>query len=169
MHRADRQGLARQRRLVHGGNSVDHRAVHRHQVAGPQQQEIAGPDLAHRNLLHRIAPDAPADLGRPREQRLERVRRAAHRVALERLPSRLHEHDDHAGEVLADQDCGDDGERGDDVRGEAAAQDATDGLDDEGRAAGNERREEDRFGPRHEAGREPDCRENRERISLQNL
>jgi hypothetical protein len=68
------------------------------------------------------------------------LRGAAHGVPLERFAARLHQGDHRPGEVLAQHECGDDGQHGHDVRREASAQHATQRLNDQRSAAGDERR-----------------------------
>ncbi len=159
LHRADREWLAGEGRLVDGRHAVRHLPIHRDQIAGPQEQQVTDPDLVDGNLSYVVARDAATHRGRTREQRLERLRRAAHRVPLQRFPARLHQHDHDAGEVLAHGERGHDGEHGHDVGREAAAQHAPERLGDERQSSREQGREEDllRHGLRPEAvtGPEP--------------
>ena len=87
-----------------------------------------GPDeelVAHRHRLGLDVLGRPAahPVGQPRRRRLQladRLRRAPLGVALERLAAGLHQHDDEAGERLAEEQRGDDGEHRHEVRREAS-------------------------------------------------
>ena len=96
---------------------------------GRTSRQIAHHDAGDTGVLHRrverrrtAGGDAVRDPRRFFLERAHRGRRAPLRVALERLASRLHEHDHEAGDRLHECDRRRDGERGDDVRREVAAQ-----------------------------------------------
>ena len=101
-----------------------------------------------------------ADLGSPRQQRLERLRGPPLGIPFEGLAARLHQRDDRAGEVLAQDDRRDDREHRHDVRGEAPPQHAAERLHHERSAAGQQRGQKHPLphlrGGKQEPGGEPD-------------
>ena len=96
--------------------------------------------VADRHLIQGTSAIAPSCLrwacgGHAPGQRLQDRRGAAHGVRFERLAAREHQHDQRAGQVLAEQDRRDDGDAGQQVGAELAAQELEEQLEHQGNAA----------------------------------
>ena len=84
-------------------------------------------------------------------QRREHGRGAAHRVRLQRLSAREHQHDERAGQVLAEEHRGDDGDAGEEIGAEIPAHETGGEPGDQGQAANDEGEQEWNLGGVHAA------------------
>jgi hypothetical protein len=138
VRQSHRQGLARQRRGVDEGRLRGHRAVHRHHVALPDQQAIAGRDVVEGHLLQ---PAVAVPGGRPRNARQEiahRPARAALCEGLEEGAAGIHHRDDRRGEALAEDQRRRHRQGGDDIEAHLAGAQAAEDLDHERGQRGND-------------------------------
>ena len=89
-----RDRLAGEHRLVDGGHALDHDAVDRHLVAGPDPQEVARDDDREVHVLLDPVADAPGGGRLEAHEAPDRPGRAALRAGLEPLPQQDQAEDD---------------------------------------------------------------------------
>ena len=92
-----RHRLAGHHRLVDRRLPVDHDAVHRHLLARPDAQEIAGADLVERNVVLTAVPHPPRGFRRETEELPDRRAGSVARTKLEHLAEQHQHHDDDGG------------------------------------------------------------------------
>ena len=99
-----RHRLAGHHRFVHGAGAFEDHAVHRHLLAGPDAQAIAGLHPIERHVfLGAVLAHAARGLRGEAEQRPDRRARLTARAQLEDLPEQ-HERDDHRRGLEVDGD-----------------------------------------------------------------
>ena len=115
------------------------RAVDRHDLAGPHDDDVAGLDLLDRDLLEAVADAQLRDLRRALDQRGQLAARARRGDRLERRAAGEHQPDDDAGELLAERERADHRDQRDRVDAQAVLDD--DRAADLDRELGGEQRD----------------------------
>jgi hypothetical protein len=144
VRQAHRQGLARQRRGVDEGRLGGHRAVHRHHVALPDQQAVAGRDLVEGHVLQPAVAVPGRRPGNTGQKILHRAPGAALGEGLEEGAAGIHHRDDRRGEGLAEDQRRRHRQRGDDIEAHLAGAQAAQDLDHQRGQRGNDAGDPDR-------------------------
>jgi hypothetical protein len=118
----DRNGLARQRRLVDHGPQAADRPVDRNDLARAHDDDIANCDVLDRYLLHAASGPAMRHPRCPVGERPKVALGAGDRVILEHSAAGIHHGDDGAGEALPKRERGDHGDEGNRVDTHAPGQ-----------------------------------------------
>lgn len=96
--------LARQIRLAHRPVTVGHHLVQRAGLVREHHHQISAAHLAEGGVRDHSAACAVRDRGHATDQCVEGRRGPGDGLGFQRLPAREHEHDQRAGEVLAEGD-----------------------------------------------------------------
>jgi len=131
-----RERLAGDRALIDGGTALNHAAVDRDAVAGPDDDDIVGVDLAHGNDVF-VFVAGPSDAGLVGTQRQQRGDPAPRAVDGEVLQGFADQHDqDHLGGhgVLADVQGGKRGQADRQIRRDLPLRQGTDSLEVNGKS-----------------------------------
>lgn len=97
----DRYGLSRQRRLVEHGTRARDDAVHRHDLAGQDEDGVADRDVLDGDILDSAAAPAVRDSRRAIDQRFEIALGARDGEILEHIAAGIHDRDHHPSQHLA--------------------------------------------------------------------
>ena len=117
LHRA---WFAGQRRLIQDGGHGGQGAVDRYQVAGGDQQQVAGHDGVQRHGLDRAAGVTPRGPWRTFQQGSQVTLSAPSRPRLQGPPARQHDADHRRGQQFAHRDRAQEGQQRDDIDPETA-------------------------------------------------
>ena len=108
--------------------AFNHRAVAGHELTGTHQQLVTRCDLGRSDIHDVSIDDAVGESGCVSFKRLHRAAGARDRVRFQCFTTGLHEHDHQTGERLAQCNCTNNGEHGDNIGREIAAQHLTKGA-----------------------------------------
>jgi hypothetical protein len=101
--------------------AVDDHGVAGHELARPNEQQVADGDVIGAHVVDRGAAQPVCGPRRRRFERTHGVRRSALGIPLQRLAARLHEDDDEPHDRMPEKRGGNNGQRRHDVGGELTA------------------------------------------------
>ena len=126
---------------------ADHRAVAGHEFAGAHEQFVARLDLDRFDVVHLSLHHPVRRARRVGFQRFHRARGPRHRIRIERLAARLHEHYHQSGQRLPQQDGAGDGQHRHHVGRKLTSQHAGKGAPGHRNAGQDQTREPDAVTP----------------------
>ena len=148
-------GLTGEIAFVHRAAAGDDAAVDRADLVGEHDDDVTDSDVRQGDVGEPGGCFFVGDRGHAAGQGMEHVAGSAHGPRLDRLAAGEHEHDEHTGEILAQDHARDDRDPGEHVGAEFAASEVAEEAGHERHAANEEHRDKRKVGERERPAGNP--------------